>query len=351
MIYSNNRNPSFYDFQNLMARTDAKLNDEAQKEPNYFKKRGGKLLEKDVFDILNLCARDTPFMGSIQLVSGARFPDIVAGKYFGVEVKSTEKDHWISIGSSILESTRISDIKNIFLTFGKLGGKVAFLSKPYEECLSDIAVTHYPRYQINMCLASGETIFDKIGIAYDSLRTMKNPVKPVAAFYRSKLKPGESLWWADDDNFESTITPATVKMWAALSSAQKRELTILGYALFPEVIQETGSKKYQQYALWLATQCGVINTNIRDQFSAGGKIQLIPFGWLPAVYGRLVKYRDQIIKKIWETEEGVLKHTWGIPYILKDRIKQWCSLVLQHINKEEDFTLIQEFLAQTFLTI
>ena len=97
------------------------------------------------------CGR-TPFrVEEIRLVSAQYFPDIIAEKYYGVEVKSTKENHWTSTGSSIVESTRDKNVENIYMLFGKLGGKTAeFKCRPYEDCLSDIAVTHSPRYLINM---------------------------------------------------------------------------------------------------------------------------------------------------------------------------------------------------------
>ena len=82
----------------------------------------------------------------IDLVSGQRFPDIVLHETtYGVEIKSTLKDSWKSTGSSIVESTRDIDTDRIFLLFGKLGGAPEFRCKPYQMCLSNIAVTHSPR--------------------------------------------------------------------------------------------------------------------------------------------------------------------------------------------------------------
>lgn len=57
-----------------------------------------------------------------------------------------------------MESTRNKDVERIYMTFGKLGGSPAFITKPYEDCLSEIVVTHYPRYLINMKLEHGNTI-------------------------------------------------------------------------------------------------------------------------------------------------------------------------------------------------
>ena len=252
------------------------------------------MVRRHFYEALTRAAYRTPFEGSIQLVSGAAFPDIVANNYYGVEVKSTNKNHWRSIGSSILESTRIQSVERIFLTFGKLGAPVEFRSRPYEECLYGSSVTHYPRYQIDMELRPGETIFDKMGVPYDVLRKMNNPVELVSRYYKSQLKPGESLWRADTGNIEEESAPPTVKLWTALSADMKEVLTVQGYALFPEVLQSGSPKKYNRYALWLVTKQGVVNTNIRDSFSAGGKVPMRTTEGIdvlmPAAFGRIRKY-------------------------------------------------------------
>ena len=181
MIISINPEPEVDEFKLLMERVDHFLNVDARNRPSYYAKRAGSLLEDDVVDALSECAKNTVFQNTIEKVSGQKFPDIVAAKYYGVEVKSTKDNHWTSTGSSILETTRVSDVKRIYMTFGKLGGNpIEFLSRPYEECLSGIAVTHMPRYLIDMRLKAGETIFEKMGISYEALRKMDNPISPVA---------------------------------------------------------------------------------------------------------------------------------------------------------------------------
>jgi len=214
-------------------------------------------------------------------------------KYYGVEVKSTKDDHWTSTGSSILETTRVSDVERIYMTFGKLGGNpVQFLSKPYEECLYGIAVTHMPRYLINMQLKKGETIFDKIGIPYDELRQMDNPIAPVSKYYRSQLKPGESLWWSGVSGDETVS--ATIRLWRNVPYDEKRRYTTYGCLNYPEIF----GGDYDRYALWLTSQ-GVVDSHIRDQFSAGGKEpmlmsdgEIIKF---PGVYRRVKDNKDYFI--------------------------------------------------------
>lgn len=352
MIISENRKPPLDEFRQLMTKTDAMLNSEAIGREDYYKGRNGTKLEEDVCDALTRCAIHTPFEGTIQLVSGASFPDIVANRFYGVEVKSTNKNHWKSIGSSILESTRDQNVERIFLTFGKLGAPVGFKSRPYEECLSGISVTHYPRYQIDMELGAGETIFDKMGVPYDELRKMDNPVAPVSHYYKQQLKPGESLWWADSD-VEETVAPPTVRLWSALSPDEKNFYTVQGYALFPEILGHSSTKKYQRYALWLATNCGIINTNIRDQFSAGGRVDIVTtkgvFERVPAIFGRIDKYKDLIVETLLSTNEAVLKEYWQHLSISENRLAHWCQLAAVSAGtSKEDCAIIYELLKAIF---
>lgn len=327
MIISENSKPSLDEFRQLMLRTDDLLNNEARGNEDYYTDRNGTELEKDVCYALTQSARGTSFEGTIQLVSGASFPDIVANRFYGVEVKSTNKNHWKSIGSSILESTRVEDVERIYITFGKLGKPVAFKSRPYEECLYGISVTHYPRYQIDMELGEGETIFDKMGVPYDTLRKLDNPVAPVSKYYKSQLKDGESLWWAADENPEDASAPPTICMWGALPKKRKDEYRAMGYALFPEVL----ISKYDRYAMWLVSKWSIIDTHIRDQFSAGGKVDIATingtFEKMPAAFGRIMNHRDLIAETILMTSDTTLCEYWHVKAISENRLEQWCRVV------------------------
>ncbi len=335
MIISTACERELSDFKKLIERMDATLNRDAKSREDYYVSRGGKKLEEDVFRALSYCAKGTLFDGSINLVSGASFPDIIAKNIFGVEVKSTEKNQWQSIGSSILESTRNKSVERIFMTFGKLGRPVEFLSKPYEECLSDIVVTHYPRYRIDMHLQENneQTIFEKMHIEYDVLRNMDEPVPPVANYYRSLLNEGESLWWAPEDVEAST--PMKARLWTALSPEEKESVIVEAYCFFPEVMGRS-STKYNRCALWLATNKGIINTNIRDSFSAGGKVDMMTkegvVTRMPAAFGRIKKYRRQIVRSINQASERTLKDSWKRE-IQDNRLKQWGQLVADYASE------------------
>lgn len=332
MIISVNSKPSIDEFKKLMLETDIFLNNDALTRYDYYSKRNGSLLEHDVKAALEECAKNTPFENTIEMVSGQKFPDIVAAKFYGVEVKSTKENHWTSTGSSIMESTRIPDVERIYMTFGKLGGNpIEFLSRPYEECLYGIAVTHMPRYLINMGLHKGETIFDKINIPYDELRKMDNPITPVSKYYRSLLKPGESLWWAGD-SVEDEVVSATIKLWKNLTAEEKRRYTTYGCANFPEVF----GGNYDRYALWLTSQ-GIVDPHIRDQFSAGGQeLMTMPNGTrikFPGVYRRIKVNKQYFIHSLAIKYEIAFEELPPIRNkILGKRILDWCEMASRAAN-------------------
>lgn len=326
MIVSVNSKPDLSEFKKLMVKTDQVLNIDAQRRPEYYVTRGGNPLEDDVKAALEECAVGTPFENTIEKISGQRFPDIVADKFYGVEVKSTKENHWTSTGSSILETTRVSDVERIYMTFGKLGGKpIEFLSRPYEECLYGIAVTHMPRYLINMKLSNGETIFDKIGITYDELRKLENPIAPVSKYYRSQLKPGERLWWAGDAADETVS--ATIRLWKNVPTVEKRYLTIYGCVYYPEVF----GGNYDGYALWLTSQ-GVVDPHIRDQFSAGGQEEMrlscgdkVKF---PGIFRRVKSNMDLFINIMANKDTPVLFNRYpSRTSELGKRLLKWSSEV------------------------
>lgn len=333
MIVATNPKPSLEEFKELIQRMDDILNADAAKRGDYYVARGGLQLESDVWAAAVESAKHTTFEGAIQLVSGASFPDIVASRYYGIEVKSSKGNNWRSIGSSILESTRIADVERIFLTFGKLSDPVGFRSRPYEECMSGIAVTHYPRYQIDMNLREGETIFDKMGCPYDKLRTMENPVTPVAEYYKSQLRQGEALWWAGGRT--DTAIPATVRLWRTLSSVEKDELEATIYVLFPETILSRSQFKYDRATLWLATENGIINANVRDSFSSGGKEWMTTADGsrvlMPAVFRKIAEHKELFKNTLRECAEDVLVENWG-GETTNDRGRRWIELVVSHTN-------------------
>lgn len=92
MIISTNKDTSLEEFEEICNRACQLMNEKASREPEYYLDKGGKKLEKEVKVALDNAAIGTNFEGTIKIISGQRFPDIVAAKYYGVEVKSTKED-------------------------------------------------------------------------------------------------------------------------------------------------------------------------------------------------------------------------------------------------------------------
>ncbi len=338
IIISSKRDALDAEFKRLMIDSERWLNIDAQNRDAYYKTRNGKPLEKDVFEAVSQRAVGTSFEGTIKLISKNYFPDIVANNYYGLEVKSTKDDKWTSIGSSILESSREDGVERIYMMFGKLGGTpVEFCCRPYEEVLSGVAVTHYPRYQIDMRLEAGDTIFDKMKVPYDTMRKMEQPASVVVNYYKSLLKPGESaLWWMGGDDIEESSSPVGIQLWSGLKEEMKKDLVAQGYAFFPEIFQIGGHKKYNRFALWLILEKGIVDTSLRDRFSAGGREEYPLFGKfvsIPKVLGRLRDYKDTVIDIINRLPEKELKGFWQVPIIQDNRIEQWISIAVEYLDQ------------------
>ena len=158
-------------FAEFMQMTEEEFNERSSDNPKLYKGISSSRLEEVTEKLLKEIAPATPFRPEeITLVAGHSFPDIITEKYFGVEVKSTQSDKWTSTGSSIVETTRDSNVSNIYMLFGKLGGTPPeFRCRPYQDCLCNIAVTHSPRYMIDMEIRDKKekTIFEKIDIPYN----------------------------------------------------------------------------------------------------------------------------------------------------------------------------------------
>lgn len=295
-------------FVELMNKTEKILNAEAKDNPMLYKQLNHSSLEPCAVEKIKIACLGTPFNpDEVKLISGQRFPDIVAEKYFGIEVKSTKENHWTSTGSSIVETTRVEDVDDIYMLFGKLGGTVPeFKCRPYKDVLSDIAVTHSPRYLINMELDKEDTIFFKMGTTYDEFRLSPDNISQVRKYYRERakeLKRVEMPWWITSDNVE-TAHSFNIKLWNTLELQEKRELQAKCMILFPEALDPTKSKtKYNNTTLWLCSYNQVVNPNIRDLYSAGGKITSVDGKRLETpvaqVFNIIVDYADSI-KKILE---------------------------------------------------
>lgn len=325
-------------FVELMSNTESILNKEARENPKKYKSLTSSSLEPCAVEKIKMACADSPFdANEVKLISGQRFPDIVADKYYGIEVKSTKEDHWTSTGSSIVETTRVEYVDDIYMLFGKLGGDVPeFKCRPYQDVLYDIAVTHSPRYLINMELDTTDTIFSKMGTTYDDFRTSPDSISLVRKYYRERAEKKnrqEMPWWITSDNVESAHS-FNIKLWNSLRLWEKRELQTKCMILFPEALNPARSQtKYNSTTLWLCSYNQVVNPNIRDLYSAGGKITHVNDKRLKhpvaQVFNIIVEYADEIKALLRHpTSELLMLITDFNPILLKgkDMYEAWLNI-------------------------
>lgn len=343
-------NAAFADF---MHKTEDCFNQRSKQDPNLYKNVKPTELEKITEGVLKEIAPSTPFdPNEIKLISGHKFPDIVAEKYYGVEVKSTKENKWTSTGSSIVESTRIDDVENIYMLFGKLGGTPAeFKCRPYQDVLCDIAVTHSPRYLIDMTLDSGETIFDKLHMSYDSLRNSPDNIERVKEYYKKQAKKqgNQMPWWIDDSETEPIAM--NIRLWNSLQLQERYKLKAQLLILFPEIVDSD----YGNAAMWLASAKGVVNPSFRDIISAGGRIYTLDGkyidGGIPKVWGTIAKIYP-IIKDYLEHDTTIYPYIKEYnPNIISDNmVNKWIEQVERLLppvlvgNKKYTFQELMDYL-------
>lgn len=338
MIISVNSDPNRSEFDTLLGNTISELNIQAQKSSKKVATLIGRNLEPYVRNVMADLAVGTPFENSIESIGGQKFPDIVAKKYYGIEVKTTTQNHWKTTGNSVLESTRIVDVERIFMLFAKLASPIEFRCRPYEEVLSEVVVTHSPRYLIDMNLEQGKTIFDKIKMPYDTLRKKENPIRPIVDYYKSKLKPGEELWWMDaDDN--SKVSNIVIRIWNTLNNNEKQYIRNSAMVYFPEIFGNASSK-FNRIPVWLVNHHSTVCKNVRDLFTAGGKSDYMigkkVYQKVPRIFLNLFDNVPNIVETIMQISAFELSEYWETKTTDKTKLFDWINLVTEHAKKIQD---------------
>ncbi len=340
MIISERTDKEKRDFEKLLTESHFMIEHAAKNDPNYFIQRTATDFETDVFDSLCAAAKGTDFDKTIHLISGHKFPDIVVRNFYGVEVKTTKQNYWKSTGNSVLESTRVENVERIYIYFAKLTDPIGFKYRLYQDCLYDIAVTHSPRYLIDMELTAGDSIFDKIGMSYDELRTKDNPIRPFVDYYRSISKRGEEPWWMDSGETPEVLLKPTVSLWSNLPPDEQATLRNEAMVRFPEVFGRSSSK-YQNLASWLAARHGIVDSSLRDRFSAGGKIDLEIgnrlYSKLPRVFFHLKNNASEIIAAVKRLSPEEAKYYWNLPFkptTAENKILEWSKKLVFYSNQQ-----------------
>lgn len=296
-----------------------------------------KLFEKEVYIATKAVVSELQLNWDINYIAGHKFPDIVAkineNKSFGIEVKTfKEGKEWRFLGGSIMESTRIENIERIEL-FCARQTPFEIRHKNFEECVSNVAITHSPRYILDLNLKKNEDIFSKINQSYENVRKLPNPFN---AFRGHLIKQKEitdnidSAWWFEPqrvniDNFDkkdqifaNDFIKERIKFWKDISTKEKENYKLLLIILHPEVIESN----FDNACYTLFCRFGVINPHLRDTFTAGGKVKINGYE-VSHITGLIYKSKDKLAKIFKEKTSCAINFA-----IWKERIER--------LKKEQD---------------
>jgi hypothetical protein len=250
------------------------------------------------------------------------FPDIVLGN-LGVEVKFTSNDTWRSVANSVFESFRNKDVKEIYVVFGKMGGLPSVRWARYEECIMHVRTSHVPRFEVD--LDANESLFKKFGITYSEFSELSEEgrMEHVRKYARSRLKPGERLWWLEQKESEFHSLPLQVQLFANLSPTEKLKMRAEASLLCPQIVGSGRNRtKYIDPIMYLLTYHGILAS--RDAFSAGSAAGPERGGIY--VQRALMKIQGQMLEAAEYLEDALFEEYWGVRMNPKKRIKKWLSM-------------------------
>ncbi len=339
MVFGTNPEADAKEFEGVLKKGLTLLTGDAEANVKHFMGESSSNFEEMVYEALKKSAIGTNFENYIEMVTGHKFPDIVFNnRFYGVEVKSLKHDGWSTFGNSIFESTRVKNIDRIYILAGRLSDPIEFRYKKYEECIDDIQITHSPRYHIDMDVKAKDTIFTKIGQTYDEFRKLENPLGPLREYYRSKLKPGEGLWWLENDVEKIGNNNLVVKVLNDLPDDEREEIMIEGFARFPKLLS-TDQSRYKKFATWLIVEHGLVSHNVRDFFTAGGQEEIKVGGKtyfeVPQIFWSLQGRIKKIKKEVEKLKPITIVENWEIEdkYNPK-KFETWVDLVESHSKKK-----------------
>ena len=338
-------------FKEFMYLSQECFNNHSKNDPGRYASRNAQEIEKDTFDVLEEVKPCTAFINAkIDLKSGHFFPDIIAGEHYGIEVKTTKENKWTSLGNSIFEGVSNSDIKNIYMMFGNLGSTPPeFRFRPYQDCLINIAVTHSPRYLIDMNVADSDdkNIFQKMNTSYERYKELSDieKVALMRAHYlkRSKDDNFEMPWWMGDKEGTGKLS-----FFSEASESEKEDMISRALILFPSLYHyKSDRNKYKPFALWLCTRYGRLLYNVRDEFSASGMVTSINGEKLKNPYPQIAKtvldYRP-MIKKLLNNPDVELaidiQEMWDFCYNKDDLYSSWIEMVTKEFKENKDTSFI-----------
>lgn len=327
------------DFEQLLDMVAKKLTQEAQKSPFADSKK----FENHVRSALVEYGKE--FTKDLNLDPPAQaFPDIVLNKIgFGVEVKFTTNDTWRSVANSVFEGTRNEDVKEVYLIFGKMGGKPEVKWGKYEDCVMHVRTSHVPRFEVE--IETEKSLFAKMGTTYEAFRklTIEEKMGHIRKYARDRLKKGERLWWLEDKEDQDHALPIQARLYTHLEQDEKRKLRAEASLLCPQIVQSSRTKnKYDDVTLYILTYRGVLCHQARDLFSAGSVAGKARGG--NYTQRALLDIQHEMREAARYLDDALFVEYWGEGCKPEDRIREWLKRADKYAKgwKPSDTLFVEE---------
>ena len=335
-------NISVEQFEQILGRAVTRLTDDLRNSDEHHTSEAfEKLVEKAL-------RSEASFLGitAERTFHANAFPDIKVGS-FGVEVKYTSKDRWHTVGNSIFEGMRDEDIQYLYLVFGKGGGTPEARWSRYEECITDVRLTHAPSFAIDMDEPS--LLFNELSMSYDKFSELsrENKIKTIKEYYTKQLKSEDRMWWME----ETSSFPIQIRQYSTLGKTEKRALRGEIAVLFPEICGAS-YLKFVDAALYLLQNKGVFCPNVRDQFTSGfaaeegDKISGVqPKEGEKQILRTLRGLKIDMQNSLQTLDDDLLIRYWGKNYPVEDRLHEWLRKADGHAKdwKPSDFLFLDSY--------
>lgn len=278
-----------------------------------------------------------------------KFPDIIVTTHdgkFGIEVKSSKSKNWETLGGSINESTKVLGLDEIFILFGKnINNQINIKIKKFSKCVKSVAVTHSPRYLIDMDLDDGTDIFSQLNTSYENVCAAKTPFDVFKEYFKEKARRSNTKFWflSDEENERTSETYQELE-WKFFNQIPVPERTALiseAIVLYPFDIFGYSKTSYDNSNLFFLGR-NVISNSMRDNFTAGGQFHVHEYK-VPQKYSLLLnKEYLEIICKLLTTDPTIeMKQVYGTDNIQDIRVS-WFKEITTALENTIDIPCVRD---------
>jgi hypothetical protein len=234
----------------------------------------------------------------------------------------------LSVGNSVFEGMRDASVKDIYVIFGKMGGMPSVRWGRYEDRITHVRISHAPRFVIEMD-DRDSSLFPKMKISYDKFYGLppEEKMRHIRQYSRNRLKPGERLWWLEDE--DSPGKPLEVRLYMNLTQPEKIKLRAQGALLFPQILAGGRVKdKYNDVAFFFLKYHNVFCPQTRDLYSAGSVAGTARGG--NYLLRSIQNIEKQIAEAAQQLPDDLIEEYWGERVEPADRIKEWLKRIDRH---------------------